>query len=288
MESQLTLSLTVAHSLFLKSGSISVMPLDLWSAHHPQCNVQTEKCNQEPEAALRCIINNNPSSWRKHLIWMDYAHNTSSATGLSPFLWVTLPLSFGVRSRRQLSSPCNIISVAAVRSGDRPRWTFSRPLNKTRGLQTGIVPQHQLTPLVKRYGFPPATSISKSPIRSSSVHTPLRKLSIHLQSKSVHLLISKFTLHSTSHKLNQYQEVLSVSTSPHPLGSSTTTWMFVSEVAAFSTLKTGSVTVQRRGHGFHALLFQIPVSSSPSIRSIRRNILDRQEGVIIGILFSFL
>lgn len=70
--------------------SPSVKPVRLWSVlplvtiHSPG---QTERCNQELKEALRCIINNNPSSWSKHLIWTEYAHNTltSSATGLSPF-----------------------------------------------------------------------------------------------------------------------------------------------------------------------------------------------------------
>uniref|UniRef100_A0AAQ4PE48 Gypsy retrotransposon integrase-like protein 1 n=1 Tax=Gasterosteus aculeatus aculeatus TaxID=481459 RepID=A0AAQ4PE48_GASAC len=59
----------------------------LSSGFHPQTNGQTERLNQELEAILRCVISNNPSSWSRHLPWVEYAHNshTSTATGLSPF-----------------------------------------------------------------------------------------------------------------------------------------------------------------------------------------------------------
>lgn len=58
----------------------------LTSRYHPQSNGQ-ERCNQELETTLRCIIEDNPSAWSQHLIWVEYAHNAhkSSATGMSPF-----------------------------------------------------------------------------------------------------------------------------------------------------------------------------------------------------------
>lgn len=61
--------------------------VSLSSGFHPQSNGQTERMNQEMETALRCITSQNPSSWSKQLLWVEYAHNTlpSSATGLSPF-----------------------------------------------------------------------------------------------------------------------------------------------------------------------------------------------------------
>lgn len=37
--------------------------VSLSSGHHLQSNGQTERCNQELEVALRCVINHNPSSW---------------------------------------------------------------------------------------------------------------------------------------------------------------------------------------------------------------------------------
>lgn len=59
----------------------------LSSGFHPQSNGQTERVNQEMEAALRSLVAENPSSWSSRLPWAEYAHNTlqSSSTGLSPF-----------------------------------------------------------------------------------------------------------------------------------------------------------------------------------------------------------
>lgn len=61
------------------------IPLDIVSYSETQfvsqvwkafCNGQTERCNQEMESTLRCIINNNPTSWCKYLPWVEYAHNS--------------------------------------------------------------------------------------------------------------------------------------------------------------------------------------------------------------------
>lgn len=61
--------------------------MSLSSGFHPQTNGQAERANQELEAALRCVMATNPSSWSPQLAWVEYAHNSlsSSATGLSPF-----------------------------------------------------------------------------------------------------------------------------------------------------------------------------------------------------------
>nr|XP_061799272.1 uncharacterized protein LOC133590666 [Nerophis lumbriciformis] len=58
------------------------------SGYHPQSNGQTERVNQELEAALRCVCQLHPASWSSHLPWVEYAHNTlvCSATGRSPFM----------------------------------------------------------------------------------------------------------------------------------------------------------------------------------------------------------
>uniref|UniRef100_A0A4W6C473 Integrase catalytic domain-containing protein n=1 Tax=Lates calcarifer TaxID=8187 RepID=A0A4W6C473_LATCA len=60
----------------------------LSSGYHPQTNGQTERANQDLEAALRCVASNHPVSWSSHLPWIEYAHNSlvSSATGMSPFM----------------------------------------------------------------------------------------------------------------------------------------------------------------------------------------------------------
>lgn len=62
-------------------------PTRLTSGYHPQSNGQMERLNQELETCLRCLISQNPTTWSKHLIWAEYAHNTlpGSASGLSPF-----------------------------------------------------------------------------------------------------------------------------------------------------------------------------------------------------------
>lgn len=59
----------------------------LLSGYHPQSNGQTERTNQQMEAAQRCMVTKHPSSWAPQLLWVEYAHNTltSSSTGLSPF-----------------------------------------------------------------------------------------------------------------------------------------------------------------------------------------------------------
>ena len=59
----------------------------LTSGYHPEANGQTECLNQQLETGLRCVVHQNPSTWSKHLVWVEYAHNSlpTSATGLSPF-----------------------------------------------------------------------------------------------------------------------------------------------------------------------------------------------------------
>ena len=61
--------------------------VSLSSGYHPQTNGQTERLNQELEAAIRCVTTQDPSTWSQQLPWIEYAHNslTSAATGLSPF-----------------------------------------------------------------------------------------------------------------------------------------------------------------------------------------------------------
>lgn len=43
--------------------------------------------NQELETGLCCLVSKNPSPWSKHLIWVEYAHNTLPcfSSGLSSF-----------------------------------------------------------------------------------------------------------------------------------------------------------------------------------------------------------
>ena len=48
---------------------------------------QTKRLNQQLETGLRCVVHQNPSTWSKHLVWVEYVHSSlpTSATGLSPF-----------------------------------------------------------------------------------------------------------------------------------------------------------------------------------------------------------
>lgn len=68
---------------FCQALSVTTSPT---SGYHPQSNVLTETCNQKLEATLRCVIENNLSTWSQHLPYVEYAHNSqmSSTTGLSP------------------------------------------------------------------------------------------------------------------------------------------------------------------------------------------------------------
>lgn len=69
---------------FCKALGINV---SLSSGYHPQTNGQTERANQQMEAALRCTSSSNPASWSSQLPWVEYAHNTlvNASLGMSPF-----------------------------------------------------------------------------------------------------------------------------------------------------------------------------------------------------------
>ncbi|XP_061888705.1 uncharacterized protein LOC133639429 [Entelurus aequoreus] len=43
----------------------------LTSGYHPEANGQTERLNQQLETGLRCVVCQNPSTWSKHLVWVD-------------------------------------------------------------------------------------------------------------------------------------------------------------------------------------------------------------------------
>lgn len=60
----------------------------LSSGYHPQTNGQTERANQDLETMLHCVSAKHPSSWSKHLPWVEYFHNSlvCAATGMTPFM----------------------------------------------------------------------------------------------------------------------------------------------------------------------------------------------------------
>uniref|UniRef100_A0A673CBI9 Gypsy retrotransposon integrase-like protein 1 n=1 Tax=Sphaeramia orbicularis TaxID=375764 RepID=A0A673CBI9_9TELE len=61
--------------------------VSLSSGFHPQSNGQTERLNQVLEVGLRVLASQNPASWSRHLLWVEFAHNSlpSASSGLSPF-----------------------------------------------------------------------------------------------------------------------------------------------------------------------------------------------------------
>ena len=106
----------------------------LTSGYHPEANGQTECLNQQLETGLRCVVHQNPSTWSKHLVWVEYAHNSlpTSATGFSPFhcalkyqppLFPDNELELLVPSAHAMIRRCRRICTAArqilVRQGDQ-------------------------------------------------------------------------------------------------------------------------------------------------------------------------
>ena len=55
--------------------------------YHHQSNSQTERLNQELKTGLCGLVSQNPATWSRHLIWVEYAHSTlpCPASGLSLF-----------------------------------------------------------------------------------------------------------------------------------------------------------------------------------------------------------
>lgn len=156
--------------------------------YHLQSNGQTERCNQELEAPLRYIINNNPSTWSQHLTWIVY-----SITPKYPQQWINLLL----RLHSAIPLHCflqkrllfvfflfSTKSAVTAEFGAKPRRLSSRQLNKIRGLPTDTKLQLQINRSDRRYGFPPKTLPSRTHPENlpsdSFVHFPYLKLSILL------------------------------------------------------------------------------------------------------------
>lgn len=73
------------------------------STSHPESNNETERLNQQLETGLRCLVSENPSTWHKHLDWVEFAHNSLPLPPtclLSSVFLITPPLSSLPKSLR--------------------------------------------------------------------------------------------------------------------------------------------------------------------------------------------
>lgn len=123
--------------------------INLTSGYHPQSNGQTERCNQELKAALRCIINNNPTSWSTHFTWIKYSAIYFLSLCRIPIIFV---LQLGITFLFPLF---NVTSDAAEVSDVRPKLPFTALLIKVKEWHIKadfLLPNVRLD---KRYGFPP-------------------------------------------------------------------------------------------------------------------------------------
>lgn len=74
--------------------------VSLTSGHHPQTNGQMERLNKELENGLWCLASRNPTSWSKHVMWVEFAHNRLPcfSVGLAHIqcVWVSATIVSGV------------------------------------------------------------------------------------------------------------------------------------------------------------------------------------------------
>lgn len=124
----------------------------LTSGYHLEANGQTERINQQLETGLRCLVSQNPSTWSKHLVWVEYAHNSlpTSATGFSPFkcaygyeppVFADQEPEVSVPSAHAMIRRCRRIWAAArqllIRQGDRVKRAADRRRRPAPAYQPG-------------------------------------------------------------------------------------------------------------------------------------------------------
>ncbi|GAA5883746.1 hypothetical protein JCM1840_005070 [Sporobolomyces johnsonii] len=63
----------------------------LSTAYHPRTDRQTERANKTVGQILRALVQNDPASWARHLVAVEFSINssTNSSTGFSPFALTT-------------------------------------------------------------------------------------------------------------------------------------------------------------------------------------------------------
>ncbi len=160
----------------------------LSSGFHPQTNGQTERANQELEAALRCMTSAIPSPWSTMLPWIEYAHNSlPCSVCLSPFedilgyqppLFPAHETELAVPSVQDLIYHGKEVWTGTQRALERSQQSAQDSADRHRKPTPSINQVSLFASLLKIFRF------SLNPVSShlvTSVHFPSWKLSTLLQ-----------------------------------------------------------------------------------------------------------
>lgn len=248
--------------------------VNLSSGYTPQTNGQTERLNQELEAALRCVTNHNPAIWAAHLPWVEYAHNShvSASTGLSPF-----EASLGYQSPLFPTEEADLAVPSVQHHLQRCRnvWTRTREALKKAAARHRQYADRRRTP-APRYAPEQKVWLAAKDI---ALKVSSRKLAPRfIRPYTIHSIVSPSAVSNSPYwhlygsiqfsmfpRFDPPTPVLCahLPTPLHPPDSSMVTQLIQSggslmcasmaEVA--SSWLTGRATVLRSAHGFLALLF---------------------------------
>uniref|UniRef100_A0A8P4FYW6 Gypsy retrotransposon integrase-like protein 1 n=1 Tax=Dicentrarchus labrax TaxID=13489 RepID=A0A8P4FYW6_DICLA len=130
--------------------------VSLSSGYHPQSNGQTERANQQLEAALRCVVARHPVSWCTFLPWIEYAHNSSPALPqVCPRSWQLMVFNLHcshLRKGRWRSRQYRITCAAVAGFGLRLVQPCYGQRLETNAWRTATDSLPPITLLVRRYG----------------------------------------------------------------------------------------------------------------------------------------